>query len=539
VPLRVLVTDDIDPEGVALLAGESALLVEEVRTLAADKLVERIADFDALVGRSATHITPDLLRAGSRLRVVGRAGVGIDNIALDVATELGIAVINAPAGNTVAVAELFFGSLIALLRHIAHADVSMRGGLWERSALLGRELRGRRLGIVGLGRIGSEVARRAHVFDMEVAAYDPYVADARFHALRVARVSTLEDLLRQSDVVTIHTPLTDETRGLIGRHELELLGAEGILVNLARGGIVDEAALADALSTESLAGAVVDVFEREPLPGDHPLRSSPNVVLTPHIGAATLEAQRNVAVEVCAAVRDALLDGELSRSVNIAAVEGISWSELSGPLQLAARAAMVARAMLASQEDRAVRRVAVRVAARHIGGAPALLAAAATGVLDGIIASERLNLISARALAEGRGIELAVNETAAAGDHAEIEVLVEGDEHSMIVAGTAHTGWPPRLTRIGDFHVDVQPRGTLIILTNRDVPGVIGRVGTLLGDAGVNIAEYHQARLAAGGAALAAISVDGAIDEDTHAQLLALPDVRSATVVRFRNPGGA
>jgi D-3-phosphoglycerate dehydrogenase len=195
--------------------------------------------------------------------------------------------------------------------------------------------------------------------------------------------------------------------------------------------------------------------------------------------------------------------------------------------------------MLASQGDRAVRRVAVRVGGRHIGGGSALLAAAAAGVLEGVVASERLNLISARSLAEGRGIELAVGETATDGDSAVIEVVVEGGEKEMTVAGSAHAGTAPRLTRIGDFHVDVQPRGTLIILTNRDVPGVIGRVGTLLGDAGVNIAEYHQARLAAGGDALAAISVDGAIDEDTHAQLLALPEVRSATVVRFSNSHSA
>jgi D-3-phosphoglycerate dehydrogenase len=452
---------------------------------------------------------------------------------------LGIAVINAPAGNTVAVAELFFGGLIALLRHVAHADVSMRGGLWERSALLGRELRGRKLGIVGLGRIGSEVAKRALAFEMEVSAYDPFIADARFQALRVARVATLDELLQQSDVLTVHTPLTDETRGMIGRKELGLLGAKGILVNLARGGIVDEEALVEALSTNGIAGAVVDVFDREPPASDHPLRGCANVVLTPHIGAATLEAQRNVAVEVCAAVREALLNGELSGSVNIAAVEGISWSELGGALQIAARAATVARAMLASQGDRAVRRVAVRVGSRHIGGSSALLAAAAAGVLEGIIASERLNLISARSLAEGRGIEFAAGETAADGDSAVIEVAVAGAEKEMTVAGSAHVGAAPRLTRIGDFHIDVQPRGTLIILTNRDVPGVIGRVGTLLGDAGVNIAEYHQARLAVGGEALAAISVDGPIGADTHAQLLALSEVRSATIVRFDNPPGA
>lgn len=534
---RVLVTDEIDPDGVAILSGEPALLVEKFPTLSAAELARRIPEYDALVGRSATRITADLLRAGARLRVIGRAGVGVDNIALDAATQLGIAVINAPAGNTVAVAELLFANLLAMLRHVEAASASMRAGRWDRSQLVGRELRGRTLGIVGLGRIGSEVARRALAFDMPVMAYDPYVADARFQALRVERVGNFTELLEKADVLTLHVPLTEETKGMIGTGEIARMRPGAILANLARGGIVDEDALAEALKTESIAGAILDVFEREPLAADHPLRTLPNVLLTPHIGAATGEAQRNVAVEVCEAVRDVLLRDELSASINIAAVDGISWPELKKPLQLTEKAASVARSLLATQGEKEVRRLALRTGSRHLGGGAALLAAAASGVLSGVVESERLNLINAISLAEARGIELSVSEGAVLEEPTAVEISVSGATREQLVAGTAGGGGVPRLTRIGPFHVDVQLRGTLIVLTNDDVPGVIGRVGTLLGDAGVNIAEYHQARLAEGGDALAAISVDGEVREDTREQLLRLADVRSATVIHFDSDG--
>jgi D-3-phosphoglycerate dehydrogenase len=531
----VLVTDEIDADGVAALAGEPALEVDELPTLPEDELLARIGDYDAIVGRSATRISERLLRSATRLKVVGRAGVGVDNIALESATALGVAVINAPAGNTVAVAELLFGTLLALLRHIPQANGSMHEGRWERSQLLGQELRGRTLGIVGVGRIGGEVALRAAAFGMELIGFDPYVGDERFQSLRVRRLPTLDALLADADVVTVHTPLTEETRGMIGRRELARLAPGAIVANLARGGIVDEAALAAALGGGQLRGAVVDVYVKEPLAADHPLRQVPNVVLTPHIGASTAEAQRNVAVDACVAVRDALLKGDLSRAINVAALRGDRWAELGPALELARRGAAVARALLADQGVRAVQRLALRCGPAVVEGAGALLSSAAVGVLEGVLETERLNLINARSIAESRGLELSVSESVQLGHESAIELTLGGGMQSITVAGLALPGATPRLTRIGAFHVDVMPRSTLVILTNRDVPGVIGRVGTLLGDAGVNIAEYHQARLAQGGDALAAISVDGTMDEPVRQALLGLPDVRSATVVRFAN----
>ncbi len=530
---RVLVTDEVDPEGVELLTAEPRLEVDVVPTLPVPELLARIGEYDAIVGRSATRISEELLKRATRLKVVGRAGVGIDNIAMEAATALGVAVINAPAGNTIAVAELFFGSILSLLRHLPAADASMKAGRWDRSKLLGRELSGRTLGVIGVGRIGGEVAIRARAFGMRVIGYDPYVTDARFQGLQVQRVTSLETLLDSSDIVTVHTPLTDETRGLVGKRELARLAPTSIVANLARGGIVDQDALGEALTAGRIGGALLDVYSAEPLPTDHPLRSLPNVVLTPHIGASTAEAQRNVAVDTCVAVRDVLLHEELGRSLNVASLDGARWTELQPALQLARRTAMVARALLADKGVRMVGRLSVRLGIELNGGRDAFLAAAALGALEGVVEAERLNLINARAVAETRGLEIAIGDVADVEHPAAIEITVGGGNESVTVAGTAPQGAAPRLTRIAGFRVDVAPRQTLIILTNHDVPGVIGRVGTLLGAAEVNIAEYHQARLTQGGEALAAISVDDPVGQDLRRKLLEQPDIRSATIVTF------
>jgi D-3-phosphoglycerate dehydrogenase len=530
---RVLVTDDVDPEGLALLAAEPELLVDEVPTLPKDELLRRIGDYDAIVGRSATKISAELLHAAKKLRVVGRAGVGVDNIALDVATDLGVAIINAPAGNTVAVAELFFGTVIGLLRQLPAAAQSMTSGKWDRAQFMGRELKGKTLGIVGLGRIGSEVALRAHAFGMTVVAFDPYIADERFTALRVRRAPSLDTLIAESNVLTMHVPLNDETRGMIGKRELGRLPNRSVVVNMARGGIVEETALLAALEADQLRGAVLDVFTAEPLAADSPLRTAPNLLLTPHLGANTVEAQRNVSRDVCLAVRDALLHNDLSKSINVAGGSG-EWGDLQAAMLVARRAAAVARAVLADQGMRAVRRLALRIGPDLAHGAGPLLAAAAAGVLEGVIESDRLNLINARSLAEARGLELSVGESSELGPRG-IEVALAGGMQQLAVAGAAPDGSTPRLTRIGSFHVDVNPKQTLLILTNHDVPGVIGRVGTLLGERRVNIAEYHQARLAQGGDALAAISVDGTVSEETRRALLELPDVITASVAHFRS----
>lgn len=382
---------------------------------------------------------------------------------------------------------------------------------------------------------------------MPLVAYDPYITESRFQSLRVHRAASLDGLLDAADIVTVHTPLTEETRGMIGKRELARLSPSAIVVNMARGGIVDEDALAEAVAARKLAGAAVDAFTKEPLRGDHPLTKLPAVFLTPHIGASTAEAQRNVAVDACAAVRDALLSGEYSRSINVPEGEHGKWEELRPARMLTRRAAAIGRAILAAQGTSVVGRIDVRGSHALSPARETLVASAALGVLEAVLEQERLNLINARTLAEGRGIELSFTEALDGGQpetaisSRAVEVRLTGGMNDITVGGITYGHGADengdgafRITRIGAFRVDVYPRDTLVILTNRDVPGVIGRVGTLLGEAGVNIAEYHQARLAQGGEALAAVSVDGGVGEEVKRRLLGLPDVRSVTVVSFR-----
>lgn len=530
--VRILVTDQVNPIGIALLEEVPDFSIDVEPTLPPEELLARIGDYDAIIGRSATQISKELLQAGSKLRCVGRAGVGVDNVDMDEATRLGVAVINAPAGNTVAVAELFFGAVLNLLRHVTRADASMHEGLWERSALTGTELKGKTLGIVGLGRIGGEVAHRAQAFGMKLVAYDPYVGDERFMRMRATRADTLEALLAAADIVTVHTPLTDETRGLVGREAMRHLRDGAVIVNMARGGIVDEEALAAELATERLGGAVMDVFGNEPLRGEHPFRQRGDVVLTPHLGASTIESQHNVAVDVCAGVRDFLLHDDLSRSLNVdIGVDDIQG--LAGALRLARRAAVVARALLASAGETAVRSLTLHVGEDLAPAGGVLLSAASAGVLEDVVDAGRLNLINARQVASERGIELRLGSGGIAPHSRALEVRVQTSSSELRVGGVAAVDTEPRLTRIGDFHVDVNPRRTLLVLHNRDVPGVIGHVGTALGRAGVNIGEYHQSRMAEGGEALAVVGLDAPPPARLTDDLLSLPDVARATAVTF------
>jgi D-3-phosphoglycerate dehydrogenase len=529
---KILVTDHVDPLGIEILEAVSDFDVEVQPTLPADELLQRIGQFDAIIGRSATRISPELLGAGTRLKVVGRAGVGVDNVAMDEATRLGIAVINAPAGNTIAVAELFFGGVLSLLRHLSRADASMHEGRWERSALTGTEMKGKTLGIVGLGRIGGEIAQRAHAFGMKIAAYDPYISSDRFRALRATPTASLAELLEQAEVLTVHTPLNDETRGMIGAEQLAGLRDGAIVVNMARGGIIQDAALVDELRAGRLRGAVLDVFSQEPLTGEHLYRDLPNAVLTPHLGASTRESQHNVARDVCEAVRDFLLHSDYSRSLNVS-FGADDTTGLRPALELARRAAIVARGLLASEGERAVRGVTLKVGDDLASAASALLNAAVVGVLDGVVEAGRINLINARTVASQRGLELDMGSGGVAPHARALEIRVRGSEHEVRVGGVAPLDAEPRLTRIQDFHVDVMPRHTMLVLANRDVPGVIGQVGTVLGAACVNIAEYHQARLAEGGEALAVVTVDGRPGAEVQQALLQVPEITGVTVVSF------
>lgn len=518
---QVVVADAIDQDALASLRDDPRFELVSRPGLAGEALAQAIGDADAVLVRSATKITREALAHADRLAVIGRAGVGVDTIDVDAATERGIAVLTAPSGNTISAAELTFALLLALVRRVAAANRSMKAGEWDRKRFTGSELYGKTLGLVGAGRIGGEVARRALAFGMRIVAYDPYLAPERARELEI-ELAPLDDVIAAADVITVHVPLTDATVGLIGAERLARARRSAVLVNCARGGIVDEAALLAALRDGRLAGAALDVYEEEPLPADHPLRALDNVVLTPHLGASTREAQRNVAVEIAEAVRAALLDGDLSRAVNAPAIGGAEMRRMRPMLSLGERVGMLASALT----DHPISAVEVRYA----GASPDVLRPLAASVVMGVLAPNlgraRVNVVNALHLAGARGIQVSQTRSAPAPGYAEhVEVRLGAGERGMTVAGALLAEGHPRVVRIGEYPLDVVPRGTLVVMRNRDVPGVIGRVGTIVGSSGVNIGEFHQARLAAGGEALAVLNVDAELPATVIAELRALPAV--------------
>jgi D-3-phosphoglycerate dehydrogenase len=525
---RVLVADKISMDGLAPLRNDARFHLEERQGLSGEALARAIEPVDAVIVRSATKIPREALAYATRLKVIGRAGVGVDTIDVAAATELGVAVLNAPAGNTVSAAELTFALLLCRVRRIAAADRSMRSGLWERSNFGGTELYGKTLGLMGAGRIGGEVARRARAFGMHVLVYDPFLTEERADALDV-QLASFDDVIARADMISLHVPLTEATTGLIGKEQFARMKPSAIIVNAARGEVIDEEALVDALREKRIAGAALDVFASEPLPKDHPLRSFDNVVLTPHLGASTVEAQANVALEIAEAVRAALADGDFSRAVNAPAIGGESARRLRPMLELARQLGKVAATLV----DGPVRRVDVRYAGEVDDALRPLVATALVGVLENVVGASQVNYVNALHLAASRGMDVRQTRLGPNADYTEyLEVRLghKGDE--VRVAG-ALLGAHPRIVAINEYRVNVEPYGTLVVLRNRDVPGVIGRVGTLLGNARVNIAEYHQARLEAGGVALGAINTDGRLPADLCATLRALPEMLDVRQVKL------
>src|SRR5215208_528638 len=526
---RVLVADRITADGLSPLRDDARFELVERPGLSGAELARAIQGADAVLVRSATRITRESLARATRLKVIGRAGVGVDTIDVDAATERGIAVLTAPSGNTTAAAELTMALLLAVVRRVAAADRSMRAGEWSRERFTGTELRGKTLGLLGAGRIGSEVAKRCRAFGMRVVAYDPFLTPERAHALEM-ELMPLEGVLAAADAVSVHVPLTDETAGLVGKAELARMKPTAVLLNVARGGVVDEAALVEALGARTICGAGLDVYEHEPLPANHPLRALDNVVLTPHLGASTAEAQHSVALEIAEAVRAALLDGDLSRAVNAPAVGGEEMRRLRPTMELAERLGRMAAALAGGAPDRVVVRYS---GARDAAALRPLSASALAGVLSAAVGRASVNLVNARHLAEARGVrveEVRAGPHGAYAEYLEVEVGRAGgstpdDDFTPLVAGALLGEGHPRVVAIDGYHVDVVPRGTLVVIRNRDVPGVIGRVGTVLGEAGLNIAEYHQARHRAGGDALAAVSVDGRLEPRVVDALRAIPEV--------------
>ena len=497
--------------------------VRQTTGLKEPELAARLGDVDALVVRSETKVTAAILDAAKSLQVVGRAGVGVDNIDVRAATARGVYVVNAPLGNIVAAAEHTVALTLALLRRVVDADRSVRAGEWTRSKFIGRELRGKTLGLVGVGRVGGEVARRAVGFGMTVIAHDPFATEASARAAG-ARLVELDELLRTADVISLHVPLTEKTRGLVDGAALAKLKPTAVIVNASRGEVVDLDALAAALEKGSIAGAALDVFATEPLPADAAIRRAPRTVLTPHIAGSTAEAQTNVAVDVVEQILD-VLDGRPARfAVNAPRppaeeAGGMAW------LRLAERLGSLAAQLL---DDRPAQ-LSLSYAGSVLELDPEPLRAAAVKGLLETFSEQRVNLVNALDLARSRGLVIEERRETEAGRYVALLSVSVG---STQVAGTLVQG-EPRIVFIDDFWVDVPVEGHLLLTKHQDKPGLVGRVGTLLGEHDVNISSMQVGRLHPRGEALMILTLDDPVPDEVRARIGAFADINAVRTARL------
>lgn len=524
---RILVTDTLAESGLAILRGQQDVELDYRPGLSGAGLHEGVAQADALITRSGTPITEDLLAHSHRLKVVGRAGVGLDNVDVPACTRRGVLVINAPTANILSATEHTMAMLLSLCRNIPGANASVRAGEWKRSKFMGVELGGKTLGVIGLGRIGGRVATRARAFGMRILAYDPYITEGAAEKVGADLVS-LDALLAEADVITVHTPLTEETRGIVGAGEMARMKNGVILINCARGGIYEERALADALAAGKVAGAAVDVYVDEPPTPDHPLLSAPNVILTPHIGANTIEAQDRVAVQTSEMVIDALRGSIFVSAVNLP-FEGLAETESSALINLAERLGSFIGQLVRGRVSHVTLELrGIEEKLRNI-----LAVASMKGLLQPVL-KETVNYVNAQSVASQRGIDFATTLHQSPQDYTHLLSLkVVSDTETMTVSGTVFGEKIARIVAVNDFRVEFEPAGCLLYMVNRDVPGVIGKVGTILGDREINIAEYNLARVPGGGRAMAVVAVDTRLDDDTLAFLRSFKEMEDARQIEL------
>lgn len=530
----IIVLDTLSPDGLALLdaAAEMGVTYEVVTGLSGAALREALARHDGAICRSGVKITAESLAGNHRLKAIVRAGVGTDNIDKDAATRQGIVVMNTPAGNTVSTAEHTFALILALSRNVAAADASLHQHRWDRNKFMGVQLAGKTLGIVGLGRIGQAVAKRALAFDMRVMGFDPFLSQERAKELGIELVGTVRGMLPEVDYLTVHTPLTDDTRHLVGMDELAILKPGIRLVNCARGGIYDEKALVEGLKRGVIGGVALDVFEQEPCT-DSPLFEMPGVLVTPHLGASTEEAQSQVAVEGVGLLVDFLSTGSIRHSVNSSPIDPASMEGVRGFLDLAWRLGL----LLAQLEDGPPRSCSIAYRGEIASRNTRLVTAAfAAGLLESAL--EDVNIVNSEVLLRDRGIELVEQSRTDPGAFSSVVAvdLVSGD-HVHRAAGTLFGHSMPRLVQLEGHRLEAYLDGVLLVFTHQDVPGIIGRVGNAFGGLGVNIAQMTVGRSAPGGDAIGVLNLDQEPSAEAVAAVLACPGVRSARVVKLPPAG--
>ncbi len=527
--MKILVTDSLAPQGLEVFERTPGFKVDVRLGLKPAEIKKIVGDYNGWVIRSGTKVTADLIEAAENLKVIGRAGVGVENIDVEAASKKGVVVMNTPGGNNVTTAEHTVSLMLSLARHIPQAVASLKGGQWKRDRFMGVELCNKTLGVIGLGNVGRIVAERAAGLRMKVVAHDPFISSENAARLGVELVS-LEEIFKRSDFITVHVPLTNETRGMINRKTFAKMKKGVRIINCARGGIVDEKDLAEALKEGKVAGAALDVFVDEPPPPDHPLLKMEQVVTTPHLGASTDEAQLNVAIAVAEQMVDFLTRGIIRYAVNVPSVSPELLSTLRPYLTLGEKLGSLQVQMLATLPKEVHIEYGGEVTQYDVAS---LTLAVLKGILTPVMESS-VNYVNAPLIARERGIKVVESKSSRAGDFASsITVRVKTKQKELEVEGAIFGSNNPRIVRINNFYLEAVPEGYILILHNRDVPGVIGAVGTLLGQKGINIAGLELGREKVGGMAISFFHVDDVVPKETLEALRNLPSIVTADLVKL------
>lgn len=518
--MKVLVMDGVAESGLAALRREPDIEVVIGKKMTEDELVEIIGEYDGLIVRSATKVTARVLENAGKLKVVGRAGVGVDNIDIATATAKGILVVNAPGGNTIAAAEHTMAMMLSLARNIPQANATLRAGKWDKKAFMGVELRDKMLGVIGLGRIGSAVAKRAMGMEMKVIAYDPYITEEKAEILGV-KLLPLDEVLQQADFITVHLPLTKESRYIIGERAFSLMKDGVRIINCARGGVVDEQALYNAMKSGKVAGAALDVFEKEPNT-DSPLFEFNNFIATPHLGASTQEAQLCVACDVAEEIVAALKGHFVKNTVNIPSLSPKALAVVKPYLSLAEKMGKFTAQLISGRVNRVVICYSGDLANQEV---TPITTALLKGFLDTIL-QEKVNFVNAPLLAKERGIQVVQKQAGEEGDYANlITVKAVSNKGEITVSGTIFGGVDPRIVSIDGYHVDAVPEGHMLYVPHIDKPRIIGPVGNLIGAHDINISGMQVGRKEIGGKAIMLLNVDAPVPEETLAEIAKIDGV--------------
>ena len=526
--MKILVSDNLSKQGVEILQKAGLTVVVKTK-MPKDELLREIKDYEGLIIRSGTKVTAEVIAAADKLRIIGRAGSGLDNVDTAAATKRGIVVMNTPGGNTVTTAEHTFAMIFALARKIPQATVSMKAGRWEKEKFMGVELYNKTLGIVGMGQIGSHLAKMAQGVMMNVIAYDPYLAEERARKMGV-EIMGLPELFRRADVITVHTPLTAETQNIINTASIATM-KEGVrIINCARGGIINEQDLHDALKSGRVAGAAFDVFEEEPVKPTHPLLALDNFICTPHIGASTTEAQENVAVGIAEQIVDYLTRGIARGAVNIPSVPAELLPRLQPYITLAEKLGLLHSQLYEGGIERVTIEYKGEVAGVNV--AP-LTIAVLKGLLTPIL-EETINYVNAPVVARERGIEVKEVKSSDAGDFTSlVTIQVEADKKTSRIAGALYGRRDPRIVQLDNFRVEIVPEGHMLFILNYDRPGVIGEVGQVLGAHQINIARMQCSREEKGGQALLIVGVDAPLPADVLSAITSAQNIIAVKLVRL------